>query len=221
MNVAQTATELGDFIGDAARLAVMTASVAYADGSNLECFVVAPLGKPEETVVSTKRFVDLCRIARISALEGEEIADLHRRAIGFEEPSGPYIIPARDAITAERIHHDVVEALKEELSGKNIDDHTNEKIGLLGPDLYTTGRYAGLLFEIKTGHDTDNILKAVGQLVVYEQLMPNPCRKIMVLPKGVRDVNRKLIEKIGIEIVEFNRNGKTIKFDWPEGFLGV
>ncbi|WP_132563061.1 hypothetical protein [Rhizobium sullae] len=209
---------LHDFADDAAALQVDPVKVIFEGGRREACLPVAPLEKPLETVRATKRFVDLCRLVRIRAVDGEEIADVQRKAFGFEEPSGNYTIPARDPIGAERQHHDVCEALNTELSARNF-DHTNEKIGRMGPDLYTTGTSTPILFELKTGNSADDLLKAVGQLVVYEKLIGRKCRRIMVLPAGVRGANRELITSLDIEIVDYHRDAKAITFAWPKDFF--
>jgi hypothetical protein len=220
MNVAQRRVVLSDHPADAKRLAVTPVIVAYKDGLQLECFPVAKLGDPDLAVLEgTRRFVEFCRIARTVALEGEEAAEIQRKTSGFEEPSGTYTIPAREEIVAERIHAEVFTALKQELKDRGI-PHTNEKISLLGPDLYTTGKVEPMLFEIKTGNAADDVLKAVGQLVVYEQLLKDARRKVVVLPTDVRSDYRELLGRLDIEIVCYDRAKKgDISFAWPARFF--
>jgi hypothetical protein len=220
MNVAQQRVLLSDYSMDAARLSVVPVLVSYKDGLELECFPVAKLGDPDLAVLAaTRRFVEFCRIARTVALEGEEAAEIQRKTSGFEEPSGTYTIPAREEIVAERIHAEVFAALKKELKDRDI-PHTNEKISLLGPDLYTTDKVEPMLFEIKTGNAADDVLKAVGQLVVYEQLLKDARRKVVVLPSDVRSDYKELLGRLDIEIVCYDRAKKgEISFAWPARFF--
>lgn len=218
INVDNTRGLLEDFTIDAAALGVETVNVSFASGKESACFVVAPLGKPQEIVEASKKFVDLCAVARTRANDGDDAADIQRRALSFEEPSGDYIIPARGAITAQRLHHDVCEALKSDLTSKGI-EHSNAKIGRLGPDLYSTGVPVPSLFEIKTSTAADDLLKAVGQLFVYEKLLSVDCRRVLVLPEGLRDKNQKLIESLEIEVVTYRTNGTEITINWPELFF--
>jgi hypothetical protein len=220
MNVTQQRVVLTDHPADGERLYVTPVVVAYKDGLQLECFPVAQLGESDLAVIeATKRFVEFCRIARTATLEGEEAAEIQRKTSGFEEPSGTYTIPARDEVVAERIHEEVFSALKQELNARGI-PHTNEKISLLGPDLYTTGAADPMLFEIKTGNDADSILKAVGQLLVYEQLLGDSRRKIIVLPNEIRPDYRILLKKLRVEIVIYQRKRKNdISIAWPPHFF--
>jgi hypothetical protein len=221
MNVSLRRVVLSDHPADSQRLDVKPVIVTYEDGLQLECFPVARLGDADLAVIeATKRFVEFCRIARTATLEGEEAAEIQRKTSGFEEPSGTYTVPAREQVVAERIHAEVFVALKKELGARGI-SHTNEKISLLGPDLYTTGDTEPMLFEIKTGNGADDILKAVGQLVVYEQLLGDSRRKIMMLPNAVRPDYRALLEKLAVEIVLYQRKKKDIiSFSWPPNFFG-
>lgn len=219
MNVAQQRVVLRDYLEDAKIQSIDPVAVTYEDGSKLECFPVACLDQDDISIIAaTKRFVDLCRIARTAAVEGREAADILRQTVGFEEPTGSYTIPARNEIVAERIHAEVFAALKRELAKKSI-DHTNEKISLLGPDLYTLGHPDPMLFEIKTGNVADDVLKAVGQLVVYERLLGDSRRKIIVVPVTIRDDYRSLLEGLDIEILHYVRAKKDdVSFSWPDGF---
>ncbi len=218
MNVAGNKVELMDYDHVASSFDIAPIIVRYSNNSSETCFPVAPLGDAWQTVASTRKFVDLCRYARVGASEGGEVAELQRRAMGFEEPSGTYTIPPRDAVEAHRLHHDIWQALKAELKRQRI-PHTNQKIGLLGPDLYTADDREPMLFEIKTGNDASSILMAVGQLFVYEKLLARACRKIMVLPEGIRSSNSNLIGSLGIEIIEFTGRAPAIKLDWPNEFF--
>lgn len=209
--------ELDDYPVIAERLKITSVLVRYRDGSALRCYGVAPIGDPATTVASTTRFVDFCRLVRKSAFEGTAAADIEQKVLGFEEPSGTYTIPARDAAEAYRFHHDVCEALKSDLSQRNF-PHTNAKFGRLGPDLYTNGTDQPMLFESKTGNVADDILKAVGQLYVYEKLIGKPCRKIMILPEGVSGVNRDLVKSLDIEVIDYQWKPK-IDFWWPHAFF--
>ncbi len=218
MNVAGKKVELKDYVEVASSFSIAPTVVRYDNNSSETCFPVAPIGSTWQTVASTRKFVDLCRYLRVGAFEGGEVASLQRSAMEFEEPSGTYTIPPRDSVEAHRLHHDIWQALKAELKRHSI-PHTNEKIGLLGPDLYTVDDREPMLFEIKTGNDASSILMAVGQLFVYEKLLVRACRKIMVLPEGIRSSNSDLIGSLGIEIIEFRRKPPSITIDWPIGFF--
>jgi hypothetical protein len=209
--------ELDDFPLIAERLGIEPVIVKYQNGSTMRCYPVAPLGDPNATLASTRRFVDLCRLARTNTFDGAEAAEIDQRVFGFEEPAGTYTIPARGPVEANRFHHDVCEALKSSLTERDF-THTNAKFGLLGPDLYTVGKGTPMIFEIKTGNIADDVLKAVGQLFVYEKLIGKACRKVMILPAGIRNSNRDLVNSLGIAVVDYAWE-PTISFDWPRAFF--
>lgn len=193
--------------------------VDYPNKRVEKCYRVACVNDDAlEIVASTKRFINLCQTIRTLVVDGDEWASVQKLAGLFEEPTGPYTIGPQDAKEVDRVHGAVFEALRKDLSVKGL-SLSNDRAGSLGPDLYTTGKSPRILFEIKTGNGASDILKATGQLVVYEKVLENSYRKVMVLPTGVSDRHRAIVESLDIEIIDYRPLGQSYAFDWPLGLL--
>jgi hypothetical protein len=193
--------------------------VSYLDGSVQPCYRVASLGNQAiETVSETKKFIDLCGTVRALVIDGAEEADVQYEAGLFEEPTGPYTIGPKEPQEIARVHGEVFKALRDDLVAKGF-SLASARVGSLGPDLYTKGKSPRILFEIKTGNGASDILKAVGQLIVYERLLKKAYRRVMVLPSGVNGSHRSLIESLDIEVIDYVPKGKSYGFNWPKGFL--
>lgn len=189
--------------------------VEYDDGGLQECYPVARLSDDAlETVSDTKRFIDLCQTVRTLVNDGTEEAEVQKDAGLFEEPNGPYTLGPQGAKQVERVHAAVCQALKDDLLLKGF-SLASERVGSLGPDLYTNGASPRILFEIKTSNGASDILKAVGQLIVYEKLLKEPYRKTIVIPNGVSQRHRTLLESLDIEIIDFEEEGISYSFNWP------
>jgi hypothetical protein len=73
-----------------------------------------------------------------------------------------------------------------------------------------------VLFEIKAEGNACSIQQAVGQLMLYAELLGGPYEKVLVLPcKPSAEIARAL-KNIGIRFLEYTRQGSRISFDKTE-----
>ncbi|TCP80789.1 hypothetical protein C8J31_11429 [Rhizobium sp. PP-CC-2G-626] len=193
--------------------------VAYPDGTVLSCYPVACLGSDTRTVVAeTKKFADACQIIRSHVIYGKEASEVQRLARFFEEASGTYSVGEKSVRQVRRLHAVITNALAAELEARAI-SVANVRVGSLGPDIYSIGEGERMLFEIKIGNGSSDILKGVGQLFVYEKVLKGAYRKFLVLPETLRQEYREVVAELGIELVEYRHSEKTVTFAFPASFL--
>ncbi|TLX15785.1 hypothetical protein [Rhizobium sp. MHM7A] len=215
LNVGLSRVNLKEHRTVAADAGFKIVDVEYDDGTLQACYPVARLSDDVLVTVSdTKRFIDLCQTVRTLVNDGTEEAEVQKEAGLFEEPTGPYTIGPQGTKQIERVHAAVFQALKDDLLLKGF-SLASERVGSLGPDLYTKGKSPRILFEIKTSNGASDILKAAGQLIVYEKLLKKPYRKMVVIPTGVNMRQRSLLESLDIEIIDFAADGVSYSFNWP------
>jgi hypothetical protein len=192
--------------------------VTFSDGSTAEYYRVASI-EAESAIVQEKvaTFIAHCARARLAKRsKGLQVPELDQ-ALKWEpklspEATGEYGVGARDAITANRQHAEVWKALCEKLAKWRV-DHTNERVNLYGPDLYTFGNAPKALFEIKTKLNSSDIFEAVGQLQIYDVLLEGGYRRIFVAPKGIGQILAGSLSNLNILTVEYWKEGREIRFD--------
>ena len=144
-----------------------------------------------------------------------KIACDQSKALLLEESMGYSRRAALEARDIERKHADVWRALVAYLQAARI-TVSNQRIGVLGPDLFTVGENPDSLFEIKTGAGSSDYLKGVGQLLIYERALGRPFRKYLVLPGNLTGAIKAALDGLDISVISYSRSDcGTLKFSWP------
>jgi hypothetical protein len=179
-------------------------------------FVVAQIGSDHMNVVrQTARFMQACaRVrSRVTETAVPEFIEAQEAALLLEESIGITTVPEQPAKTIERVHARIWHAVRDDLEGKGY-RVANQRVGSLGPDLYTIGRGTRYLIEIKTAVSASDYMKAVGQLLVYEKRLKRDYRKILILPKGMRATARDVLVSLDIVIVDYDDLRSGVIFHW-------
>lgn len=190
--------------------------VKLKSGEITPYFVVARITADDmEVVRQTARFVQACAKVRTRIIDASnpEFIEAHDNALLLEESIGVTTVPAQAAKTIERVHARIWHAVRKELEDKGY-KVANQRVGSLGPDLYTVGHGTCCLIEIKTAFSASDYMKAVGQLLVYERTLKRRYRKILILPKGMRDMARAILATLDIVVVDYEDIKSGVKFDW-------
>lgn len=132
----------------------------------------------------------------------------------MRETMESYVIPARDDVVVARKHAEVLEALIRCLEAKGL-KVVNTRTAGLAPDLYTLCTTDPLLFEIKTGYESGDYLKALGQLLFYEKLRKRSYRKMLVAPAGIGQQPKSIFADFNIGVIEYIEAGNDFSFSWP------
>jgi hypothetical protein len=171
-----------------------------------------------DIVLQTKAFMDFCLRVRTRILDQSNVSvDVQRSAQLLEEALGAFIVPAQPEKVIERRHAAVFASLCADLN-KRGHKLANERVGTLGPDLYTIGKGPKLLFEIKTSISASDFSKAVGQLYVYETVLKDDYRKFIVVPHDLGDLLNDVLKSLGIAVVIYTASGSNYTFSYPKEF---
>ncbi|ASY58304.1 hypothetical protein [Sinorhizobium sp. CCBAU 05631] len=213
MNVHRKRVQLRDHLAEG-QLPQML--VRFSDGTLEPYFPVARLNAdPLGVVRQTKKFMDVCLQVRTTESGADPaFTKAQRKAHLFEESIGQSFVPPQDAKLIDREHADVWHALRRGLEKKGF-KVSNERVGALGPDLFTIEHDTPYLFEIKTSAGASDYLKAVGQLMVYEKALGQPHRKFLVIPPDLHSFARTILGNLEISIIEFSKTQKRYSFNWP------
>ncbi len=216
MKVQGKGVQLRDYVTTDALEAL---TVQFSDATLKGYFPVARLdADPMDVVLQTKRFMDICLHVRMQTLGADPaFTEVQRKASLFEESIGYSSVPAQDPKLIDRVHARIWHALCKELEAKGF-MVSNERVGSLGPDLFTIDHETPYLFEIKTSVGASDYLKAVGQLIVYEKALGKPHRKFLVVPPGMDEFASNVLEELKIEVLEFSRRKSGYDFSWPDEF---
>jgi hypothetical protein len=190
--------------------------VTFSDGGVIECHPVANIDADAiELQNQITRFVTECNRIRLHyALDSkvaEQEATVEAAENGPPELTDSYEVPAQNSRVAFRQHGEVWNALTTALVEIGV-KHTNGRVGRWGPDLRTVGERA-VLFEIKVTNDASDVQRAVGQLLLYEQLLGATYRKVLVLPEALREPLGRAARELGIEVLLFTRKSKKVIFE--------
>jgi hypothetical protein len=190
-------------------------TVRWPDGKEEDCFLVCSLGSDDEAIVSeSAAFMRGCKLVRLLATGGSEreLAGVQNASFA-EEAMGTFLRAPRDAQVIERRHGLIVNTLKKELEtlGHNV---SNDRVSRLGPDVYTIQTAHPYLFEIKVERTSSDYLKAVGQLLIYEQYLGQKYRKYLVIPDGLPSIVRDALSALDISTISFSKNGNTLHFSY-------
>jgi len=191
--------------------------VSFSNKSKRPYFVVAPLDRGSDALhFALAHFVERCGYVRHAVLHGKADADLDQRVDEAEGTSSPekrgrYVIPPRGPVEAERIHGDVWNALAAVLDRRKI-DHTNMRVGRYGPDLRSRDGPLSL-FEIKTDTTARSLYEALGQLLMYEQLLGKPYAKALVVPGAPPEKLAAVLRGFEVEIITYGKRARTYTFE--------
>jgi hypothetical protein len=192
--------------------------VTFSDGSVGNYHKVAPIDAPP-AVLQEKiaAFVAQCARARMAKRAPRDLLSKLARAQDWErklspESTGIYEIAARDAVQGRRRHGEVWRALAAELAKRNV-EHSNDRVSQYGPDLFTYGQGPRVLFEIKSKANARDIFEAVGQLHIYELLLGDRYKKVLVIPEGMKSTLSGPVDALKIATLEYRYVGRRIEFD--------
>ena len=191
--------------------------VTFSNNSKRAYFLAAPLDRGSDALhVALAQFVERCGYVRNSVLHGKADADLDQQVDEAEGTSNPekrgsYVIPPRGEVEAERIHGDVWDALAAGLDRRKV-GHTNKRVGRYGPDLRTRDEPLSL-FEIKTDTTASSIYEALGQLLMYEQLLGKSYAKALVVPGAPPDKLAAVLTGFEVEIIIYRKRARTYTFE--------
>lgn len=193
--------------------------VHFSDGSKGWYHKVAPIDAPAPVLLEhMAAFVAQCAKARLAKKSPPEVviaalakAQEWERGLS-PEVTGSFEIGARGATQGRRRHGEIWRALAAELERRKI-PHSNDRVAQYGPDLFTYGGSARVLFEIKSSASAADIFSGVGQLHIYERLLGEHYRKVLVVPTGMGKALKGPIAALKIDVVEYHRTGRKIAFD--------
>ncbi|MGO4355158.1 hypothetical protein AB4Z25_24895 [Rhizobium sp. RAF36] len=212
MNVGGTRIQLSDALD----LPFPRKLVRFSDGAIYPYYVVAELtDDPYAVATQSSRFMHVCAKirTRVTDADSPDFIDAHSKALLLEESLGFTSVPAQGPKTIERVHARIWHAVRKDLEAKGF-KVANQRVGSLGPDLYTVGGGKRYLIEIKTAYSASDYMKAVGQLIVYEKTLKAEYRKILILPKGLGIAARQLLTALDIAVVDYDDRKSGAFFDW-------
>lgn len=195
--------------------------VVSPHGGVVSYYPVVNIDAPTPTVkLQLASFVQECSRIRESVLDvigAQKASDEERKVQEAEnsltpEPTGFYLIRAQETKRAERLHGLVWKELRSVLQRRGV-PLSNQRLGRFGPDLRTWGKNK-LLFEIKSNSDAHSLQQAIGQLMLYERLLPGPHRKVLVRPSPLPSQLVKPLQELGIEVLVFTKRGRGIAFNY-------
>src|SRR4051794_32416198 len=187
--------------------------VTFSDSSMAECYPVADLEvEAKELKKRIADFVIICAKLRLSKEISEEIVDpedaLENIRHEFSpERSGKYKRPSLPEATVYRHHAEVWQAFADELDRRQI-VYSNARVGRHGPDLRTFGTNP-ILFEIKSESSVADIQQAVDQLMIYENLLHENYKKVLVVPDVPGKAYALAIAALDIHTLLYAKKGKT------------
>ncbi len=217
MSVSGSRVTEADFI---AATGLQPVPVQFSAGPDGAYHKVAPLDGPAAVVQEhIAAFVALCARARLAKTAPGALLGNLGTVQDWEhslspEATGDYEIAGRRAGKGRRRHGEVWKALSRLLACLGI-DHSNDRVGQYGPDLFTYGRGPKILFEIKSTPHAHDIFAAIGQLHVYEHLLGDTYRKVLVVPEGCGQALKAPVRALGIDLVQYCRKQGRIAFDLP------
>jgi len=190
--------------------------VEFSDGSIDRCAMVAPLDYgPDLGIEGLAQFVRDCSNARDKLDTGDEDSELERRVFGLEdgmpELRGNFSISGRDSSMGKRRHGEVWNELKSELARLKLRP-SNARVGRYGPDIYTRAGKPLALFEIKVVGDSGSLQQALGQLLIYQELLGDDRTKVLVVPREPPVAIQRALHRHGVEWLTYGDPDQP-KFD--------
>lgn len=190
----------------------------YHPVARLDQFKISDSAAAMEVVAQSRQFINTCISVRdMHAGIDPKVTYVQRQACLFEESLGRSFVPQKDSRFTDRVHAKIWHALVKALEDRSY-LLSNQRVGALGPDLFTLQTSPPYLFEIKTSCGASDYLKGVGQLLVYEKALESTYRKFLVIPAGIDDKAADILENLDIEILEYCDTSEGVSFKWPEKF---
>jgi hypothetical protein len=108
-------------------------------------------------------------------------------------------------------HGNIVNRLAEILNERGLICHNNKSIDLmvLEKNAY---RKVSHIFEVKSDFDTQSVYTAIGQLFYHSTNYGIDARKIIVLPKGLKDDTETTLKKLGVAVLLYIIDGSNVIF---------
>lgn len=198
--------------------------IAWPDGSEERVFVIGALEAPDFIarlqgyVAEAERLRGLARAGRLA--KALKDAPPHFRPGSHGKTKGK----RSSQYEIDRHHDRIVNALEKALQGREISAY-NTRHAEMWPDLYTRADDGTmeLLFEVKTGTDTQSWYTAIGQLIVYGAAQPEPPRRVLVCPSPRQDPNFKAaLETLDIALVFYREHdGREVSFEGLNDVVAV
>jgi hypothetical protein len=161
-------------------------------------------------------FVQTCAQVRAQFIAPPRLANAIKKLPALDhsltpEKGGTYKTAAKGPANARRRHADVWEALVDELGRRKIECFNTRMKGY-GPDLFTLEKPL-VLFEIKTTPNPGSIFAGIGQLHIYEQLLQETFRKVLVVPEGISQTLATGLNALGLETISYRWKGAKVLLD--------
>lgn len=197
--------------------------VEFSNGTVVEYVKVANLDAPSiEMRWAIAKYVHLCRKVRTHYEDGPDFARLNAEielieGIDRQEIRGKKRMKPHNGKEVERGHADVYHALRKAVEARGI-PAKSARIRGYGYDLLAHGG-SPCLFEIKTIVSSAAVQQALGQLLIYENLIERVIKlsvtKVLVLPDelDMDPVLASILGKYGIVTLSYRSNGRKIEFD--------
>lgn len=103
-------------------------------------------------------------------------------------------------VHVDRFHGTVTNALMQELHDLGLNAQRDEPRDIF--IISSTGE-AEILFEVKSGDDTQSVYTAIGQLMFHGAAQSKPPRRVIVLPKVPTVRTEDVLKKLGIKVLTF------------------
>ena len=192
-------------------------TVTYSDQQSTECYPVANIdAKPRTLQRQIGSFVLECQRIRLHYQFGKEVAERERRILEAEarspELTDSYHVGPRGAQKIQRRHGKVWHALTKAVNSAGR-KHTNQRVSGWDPDLRTCDDKTPVLFKIKVKITAADLQTAVGQLFLYEQLLDEDYRKVLVISEQLSRALASAVEHLGIEILTFQVRNNAVRID--------
>jgi hypothetical protein len=214
MSVPEKRIKQSDF---AALTGLTPVPVRFSNGRFRDFHPVACLaGTPERLQRDIADFVRTCARARAQFIAPPRLAKAIKNLPALvhslrPEKGGTYKTAAKGPSSAKRRHASVWEELVAELGRRDIECF-NTRIKGYGPDLFTLEKPL-VLFEIKTTPNPADIFAAVGQLHIYEVLLEETFRKVLVVPQGMSRTFAPALIGLNLGMIEYRWKAAKVVLD--------
>jgi hypothetical protein len=166
--------------------------------------------------VGAGRYLAFLEAFGLNHPSGDGIEDVYASPPKFPETSyrdefvGQRAIYEHSELVKSMVTHGlIVRALRHCLKARRVGEIGNDKYR----DLFIAEKRKRILalFEVKTDTSTSNIYEGIGQLMFHSAgIKPTP-KRIMVMPLGLNTEKKRLLEDLGIQVLEYELlNGKTV-----------
>ncbi|WP_407281799.1 hypothetical protein V7O61_10825 [Methanolobus sp. WCC1] len=114
-----------------------------------------------------------------------------------------------DVITSKCNHGLIVNALRDNIKEKGIESFNDNLKDLF---IYNNKGQIIMLFEVKTDLLTTSIYTAIGQLKYHSALYDSLPKQVIVLPGVPNERTTEILNKIGIEVLQYKLKKSKVKF---------